>query len=219
MRQWLKNFLIPYPIKQYRSPINGLIEVIMTFNQPRLIIDGIVQSGGLLRKIWEKAIKIIKKTDHKINQVLIIGLGCGDCTFQVQKFFPDAQMTGVEIDAKVVEAAECYFNLATVKNLKIAVEEGGKFVEKLTLRKNKTKFDLVIIDAYLGKIMPRQFRTKKFFINLTKILTHNGVVVYNHLFFGEHKQKAKYFIKEMEKVFGRITLARTASNLLIFGWF
>ena len=99
MRQWLKNFLIPYPIKQYRSPINGLIEVIMTFNQPRLIIDGIVQSGGLLRKIWEKAIKIIKKTDHKINQVLIIGLGCGDCTFQVQKFFPDAQMTGVEIDA------------------------------------------------------------------------------------------------------------------------
>lgn len=218
MKQWLKH-LLPYTVRQYQSPINGLIKIVMAFNQPRMMIDGMIQSGGMVRKIWEKALNNLKKSDHKINQVLIIGLGCGDCAFEVQKFYPQAKMTGIEIDNKVIEAAQCYFSLATIKNLKVAINDGVKYITKLAAQKNKTKFDLVILDAYLGKNMPQQFRTKKFFHSLTKILTHNGVVIYNHLFFGEHKKKAEKFIQEINHAFGKVTLTRTPSNLLIFGWF
>ncbi|OIP03442.1 hypothetical protein COS21_00460 [bacterium (Candidatus Gribaldobacteria) CG02_land_8_20_14_3_00_41_15] len=219
MKCWLKNYLTMQTIKEYRSPHNGLIQVIMAFNRPRLIIGGMLQSGRLMQKVWNKAIGQVKKRGQKVEQVLIIGLGCGDVGFAIQKYYPQAQMTGVEIDEQVINAAQCYFNLATIKNLKIAIDDGDKYADKLAKQKRLKKFDLIIVDAFIGDQIPKGFKSKKFFTALTKLLTHNGTVIYNHLFFKEHKEEAKGFIKELEKVFGEITLMRTRSNLLIFGWF
>lgn len=219
MKCWLKNYLTTQTIKEYRSVHNGLIKVILAFNRPRLIMGGMLQSGKMMRDIWSKALGKIKKDKHQINQALIIGLGCGDCAFEIQKNYPEAQMTGVEIDEQVIEAAQCYFNLATVKNLKIAIADGVKYVNKLAKQKAGKKFDLIIVDAFIGDQMTKGFKTKKFFTALTKLLAHDGVVIYNHLFFKEHKENAAGFIKELEKIFGKITLIRTRSNLLIFGWF
>lgn len=219
MKCWLKNYLTTQTIKEYRSAHNGLIQVILAFNKPRLMMGGVLQSGKLMRNVWNKALGKIKKENHQINQALIIGLGCGDCAFEIQKYYPQAQMTGVEIDEQVIEAAQCYFNLATVKNLKIAIADGIKYVDKLAKQKTIKKFDLVIVDAFIGDQIPKGFKTKKFLTALTKLLAHNGTVIYNHLFFSKHKEKAAGFIKNLEKVFGKITLMRTRSNLLIFGWF
>lgn len=219
MKCWLKNYLTTQTIKEYRSIHNGLIQVILAFNRPRLIMGGMLQSGRLMQKIWTKAIGQVKKRGQKVEQALIIGLGCGDVAFEIQKYYPRSQMTGVEIDEQVIEAAQCYFNLATVKNLKIAIDDGAKYVGKLIKQKRLKKFDLIVVDAFIGDKMPKGFKTKKFFTALTKLLAHNGIVIYNHLFFKEHKENAAGFIKELEKVFGKITLMRTRSNLLIFGWF
>lgn len=219
MKRWLKNHLTMQTIKEYRSPYNGLIQVILAFNRPRLIMGGMLQSGRLMQKIWNKAIGRVKKRGQKVEQALIIGLGCGDVAFEIQKYYPRSQMTGVEIDNQVIEAAQCYFNLATIKNLKIAIDDGAKYAGKLAKQKRLKKFDLIIVDAFIGDKMPKGFKSKKFFTALTKLLAHNGTVIYNHLFFKEHKEKADSFIKELEKVFGKITLMRTRSNLLIFGWF
>ncbi len=219
MKCWLKNYLTTQTIKEYRSVHNGLIQVVLAFNRPRLIIGGMLQSGRLMQKVWNKAIGQVKKKGQKVEQALIIGLGCGDVAFEIQKNYPHAQMTGVEIDEQVIEAAQCYFNLATVKNLKIAIADGVKYADKLAKQKPGKKFDLVIVDAFIGEQIPKGFKTKKFFTALIKLLAHNGVIIYNHLFFSKHKENAAAFIKELEKVFGKITLMRTRSNLLIFGWF
>lgn len=219
MKCWLKNYLTTQTIKEYRSLHNGLIQVVLAFNRPRLIIGGMLQSGRLMQKVWNKAIGQVKKKGQKVEQALIIGLGCGDVAFEIQKYYPRAQMTGVEIDDQVIEAAQCYFNLATIKNLKIAIDDGVKYADKLAKQKAGKKFDLIIVDAFIGKQIPKGFKTKKFFTALTRLLAHNGAVIYNHLFFKEHKEKAKSFIQNLEKVFGEITLMRTRSNLLIFGWF
>ena len=219
MKRWLKNHLTTQTIKEYRSPHNGLIQVILAFSRPRLIVGGMLQSGRLMQKVWNKAIGQVKKKNQKVEQALILGLGCGDVAFEIQKYYPQAQMTGVEIDDQVIQAAQCYFNLATVKNLKIAIEDGVKYAVKLAKQKHLKKFDLIIVDAFIGDQIPKGFKTKKFFTALTKLLAHNGTVIYNHLFFKEYKEKAESFIKTQEKVFGKITLMRTRSNLLIFGWF
>lgn len=203
-------------VKEARSEYNELIQIITVFDKPRLMIGGMLQSGGLVRKIWDKAIGRLKKEGKKISKVLILGLGCGDCAFEVKKYYPKAEMLGVEVDKHVVEAALSYFNLATVKNLKVVTEDGGKYVEKLTKRKKPEQFDLIIIDAYLGRKMPKLFRTKKFFKALEKLLEKDGMVIYNHLFFKEYKKRAKKFIKTLETVFPKIKLQRTGSNLVIF---
>lgn len=219
MKRWLKNHFTTQTIKEYRSAHNGLIKVILAFNKPRLMMGGMLQSGMLMRKVWNKAIGQVKKREQKIERVLIVGLGCGDVAFEIQKYYPKAQMTGVEVDDQVIEAAQCYFNLATIKNLQIAISDGVLYVKKLTKQKRLKKFDLIIVDAFVGEQIPKGFKTKKFILALTKLLTHDGVVIYNHLFFKKHKVKAENFIKSLEKVIGEITLMRARSNLLIFGWF
>lgn len=219
MWEKLKYFLRYYTIKEGRSPINGLYKVVMWLNRPRLVIGGMVQSGGAARKIWHKAIHHLKTKRKKIRRVLIIGLGCGDVAFEIRRHYKKAKMTGVEIDPHIVELAQCYFDLATVKNLNISVADGIKYVEKLTRTKRLAKFDLIIVDAFLGNEMPRSFKTKAFFRQLAKLLTHDGVVIYNHLFYGQFRQKAEKFIKDMETTFGRVTLVRAWENLLIFGWY
>ena len=219
MWEKLKYFLRYYTVKEGRSPINGLYKVVMWLNRPRLIIGNMVQSGGAVRKIWNKAVHALKEKNIKVSRALIIGLGCGDAAFEIQNHYRRAKITGVEIDSHVVEMARCYFDLATVKNLNISIADGAKYVAKLSLGKRIAKFDLIIVDAYLGNTMPKSFRSKNFFKQLTKLLTHDGVVIYNHLFYDQYKNEAEKFIKEMETAFGKVTLVRAEQNLLIFGWY
>lgn len=219
MWEKIKYFFRYYTIKEGRSPVNGLYKVIMWLNRPRLIIGGMIQSGPAIRQIWHKAIHELKNKNVKVNRALIIGLGCGDVAFEIQRHYPKAKIVGVEIDPHVVEMARCYFDLATVKNLNISVAEGSGYVAKLARAKHQEKFDLIIVDAYLGNAMPRQFRNKTFFKQISKILAHDGVIIYNHLFYDQFKKQAEMFIKELETQFGRITLMRAGENLLIFGWY
>jgi len=219
LKRWFNNYFKPQTIREYRSDHNGLIQVVMAFNKPRLIMGGMLQSGDLMKKAWNKALTKLVEKNKKVEQTLIIGLGCGDCAFEIQKLYPKALMTGVEIDNQVVEAAQCYFSLATVKNLKIAIDDGAKYVAKLAKEKKTSKFDLVIVDTYIGDKIPQVFTSKTFLSNLTKILNHDGVVIFNRLFAKKNKPTVELFIKQAEKVFGKITLVRTTSNLLVFGWY
>ncbi|MDP4030745.1 MAG: fused MFS/spermidine synthase [Patescibacteria group bacterium] len=218
MWQKLKHFFHYYTIKEDRSPINGLYKVVMLFNRPRLVIGNMIQSGGAVRKIWHKAINHLKTNKVKITKALIIGLGCGDAAFEIQKHYRQAKIVGVEIDPHVIDMARCYFDLATVKNLSISIADGAKYVAKIAKRKPAQKFSLILIDAYLGNTMPKSFRSKTFFKQLTGLLTPDGVVIYNHLFYDQYKQEAAKFIKELETQFDKVTLVRTGQNLLIFGW-
>lgn len=219
MNNWFADWFTMKTIKEINSPINGLIKVMMIFNRPRLIMGGMLQSGGIVVKLWLKAIAELAKRKKPVQKVLIVGLGCGDCAFAIQKYYPGAKMLGVEIDREVVNIAQCYFSLATVKNLKISIDDGSRLIKKLSEAKKISRFDLVILDAYLGDKIPKAFTTIKFFKSLTKIMTHNGVVILNHLFTDQHKNQAGALVKDMEKIFGKITLQRTGNNLIIFGWF
>lgn len=182
-------------------------------------MGGMLQSGDLMKKAWNKALTKLVENNKKVEQALIIGLGCGDCAFEIQKLYPKALMTGVEIDDQVVEAAQCYFSLATVKNLNISIDDGAKYVAKLAKEKKISKFDLVIVDTYIGDKIPKIFSSKAFLNNLIKLLNHDGVVIFNRLFSRKHRKEVEIFIHQIEKIFDKITLVRTTSNLLVFGWF
>jgi|APSaa5957512576_1039674.scaffolds.fasta_scaffold12927_2 spermidine synthase len=211
-----KNYFRSEVLKEINSPVNGLIRVVTVFNKPRLMIGGMIQSGGMVRKIWEKAILKIVKEEVEVSKALVIGLGCGDCAFEVQDNFPKAEIYGVEVDKHVVDSAKCFFDLTKVKKLKIAVDDGVRFVDKAV--KLKKKFDLIAVDVYLGHKMPIKFKTKSFYKKLERLLTDKGLVIFNHLFFKEHKKQAQEMVDGLDKVFKVIKLQRTASNLLIFGY-
>lgn len=210
MKKVIQDLLSFKVVFQDQSKISGLIEVVMVLNQPRLMVGGMIQSGGLVRKIWEKGIKKLKKEKKKVAKALMLGFGGGDAAFVIDKHYPEAQVTGVEIDEKIIKASKRYFNLGSLKRLEIIIDDGLEF-----LRFSKDRYDLILVDVYLGQKMPEKFKTKAFFKLAKKRLNNRGALVLNHLFFGKYREQAERLIETMEQEFNKIRLVRVASNLLI----
>ena len=70
------------------------------------------------------------------KRVLIVGLGGGAMVHFYEHYDPDVIVDAVEIDAKVVEFADKYFDVRTRKNTQIITEDAFKF-----FKKNKTLYD------------------------------------------------------------------------------
>ena len=71
--------------------------------------DGLTQSGGVVKKIWETTFKKLIQIHPK--DVLILGLGGGTIAKLVKKYYPEASITGVEIDPLMIKFGKKYLGM------------------------------------------------------------------------------------------------------------
>jgi len=114
-----------------------------------------------------------------IKKALLIGLGGASIPKSFEKYFPDVELTVVEIDPLVVDVAKQWFSLKERDNLKIVVMDGRVF-----LNKTQQKFDLVMFDAFTyhkrwGSTTPFHLATLECFREVARVLNPGGVVQYN----------------------------------------
>ena len=218
-------------VDKYQSPINGEILVYEDlFGKHSMRIGGVSQSGGLVEDIWRIAIRQIFNFKFEIlNQFskdanfkcLILGLGCGNSAKLVSQKWPEAKITGVEIDSVVVEIGKKYFGLDKIPNLKISIGDVFKILDEgekceMCREVRSEKWDLILIDLYLGKDFPKEAESEDFINNLKNILSDQGIVVFNRFYWREYKKQAKNFEEKLKKYFSKVWTKRTVSNLLIF---
>ena len=196
-------------IEKTYSKINGEIIVSEFFGQRRIICCGLLQSGSLVHSIWLKALKKVREKNLPTKKILILGFGGGTAAKIASKFWPAAQITGIEIDPIIIKLAKKYFALDQTPNLKILQTDAIDYIV------NNQQFNLILVDTYLGDQLPLHSESPNFLNALKKTLSQNGIIIFNRLFWGEHKEKAKKFTQNLEKVFPQIELIRTSSNLLI----
>jgi spermidine synthase len=115
------------------------------------------------------------------KQVLIVGLGGGAMVHFYEHYDPEVKVDAVEIDEKVVQLADKYFEVRTQNNTKILTEDGFKY-----FKSNKTHYDVIYMDAFLKPSEqtdatghPLNFKTIEFYKGLREHLTPEGVVVIN----------------------------------------
>ena len=154
--------------KIFHSKFNGEVKVKKYLWETSVWVGGFEQSGPLVRDIWQKAIKGLPPPGRgeALRNVLILGLGCGIAAKLLIKKFPQAKITGVEIDPVMIEIGKKYFNLLDIK---IKITDAKKFIKT-----TKQKFDLILVDTYLGG---KQVLLK----NLKNVLAKEGVVLVNKL--------------------------------------
>ncbi len=173
-------FLIPRFIEKRRSAVNGTIEVYKFLNDYSLRVERLTQSGGLVEEIWGKAMKEVYKqqvASNKIGRVLILGLGGGTVARLTARFWPEATMVGVEIDPVMIELGEKYFDLRQLKNLRVVRRDAFEW-----LGSNRGKFDLILVDLYLGRRVPKRAETRKFLYRLRdRLKTKRGAILFNRL--------------------------------------
>jgi len=246
LKSFLTKFFKGYEVLEtVNSPINGEISVVEDFVGHREIkIGGITQSGWLVRKLWKVGITAIKSKQLTLNNCLILGLGGGDAAKIINKKWPKARITGVEIDQKVVEVGKKYFGLDKIKNLEIVVGDAIDYVENPDPQSPVTnhqslvpnhqspvtspqspiashqspvaKYDLILVDLYQGKEYPKRAEKDAFINALKEILAKDGVVIFNRLSYQEYAKPANEFAKRLSDFFSHVWTKKAATNLLIF---
>jgi len=111
---------------------------------------------------------------HDIHSVLIIGLGGGVGPRMFAKY-KDIEIDCVEIDPKVLVAAEDYFGFKTSDRCRVHIADGRVYIRNMA-----SKYDLIILDAYsVGGRVPFHLLTREFYEEVYAKLNPGGVVLSN----------------------------------------
>lgn len=198
-------------LKTINSPINGKIEVIKSLAFGTYIsIGGLTQSGGIVYEIWKKTLKRIKRKNIFINKCLILGLGGGSVSKIVKEYWPDSNTTGVEIDKFMVKLGKEYLGL---KDVEINVKDAYKFCMRSL--KSKKRYDLIIVDLYIGDRFPEKFENTEFLKVINKLLSKKGIVVFNRLYYDRKRKEAVIFANKLQKVFKKVDYFYPEANLML----
>jgi len=210
----LNTDLFPGPkvLEERKSKINGEIKVVKMLGLGTYIqVEGLTQSGGVVANVWKTSLKKTRREKEKIRNCLILGLGGGSAAKLVCKYWPEAKITGVDIDPTIVELGKRYLGLDKL-NLDIHIEDSEKFITKEI--KNKRKYEFILIDMYVGYEVPKKFETVEFTKTIKQLLNKEGIAVFNRLYFDTKRPLAIKFAKKLETVFPKVEYFYPEANLM-----
>lgn len=189
------------------TKFNKNIELIKNFGEPTLIIDGLIESGYLLTNIWKLGLKNLLPKKFTPKKILLLGLGGGSNAILCSKFYPEAQITAVEVDSKMVEIANNYYNLKKVKNLSIVVADAEDYIAGL----KSENYDLVLVDCFVGKYIPQKLQTIEF---IKKLFNHSRFTLINRIWGNEHHLETVFFLRSLSKHF-YYQITHTKTNIVV----
>jgi spermidine synthase len=100
------------------------------------------------------------------------------------------KITGVEIDATVIDIANRYFELDKIQNLEIVIDDAFEFVLK-----TKLKYDLIIIDIFEDTSMPTFLFQDFFIIRINSLLNLNGFILFNTMVINKKQEERNQVYK------------------------
>jgi len=207
----LENFLTGVKVlEEIESPFNGNLTVVKDFAWGTYIKGGgLTQSGGIMSSVWKSALKNLKKRKINFKKVLILGLGGGDVARMVSEFWSGSTITGVEIDQIMVDLGKKYLGLKE-NEVEIIIKDAAKFVKK----KPKGKYDLVLIDLYVGDNVPEKINSPNFFKSVRKFLKKDGILVVNRVYYGLKRKIAEKTRQDLEKIFPKVETVFPEANIM-----
>ena len=137
----------------------------------------------------------------EVRNVLIVGGGGGVVPMIFRNSYPRLSIDVVEIDPVVVGMAKRWFGLRLDERLRMHVQDGRMFIHN-----SKTKYDLIILDAYTaGGRIPFHLTTKEFLTEVREHLTKRGVALMNVIsaIEGRSSRLFRSEYKTFKAVFGR----------------
>jgi spermidine synthase len=111
---------------------------------------------------------------NQVTEILEIGSGAGRIAWYLHKFLPGASITSVELDPEVADLAKKYFGVRNERNFALAVQDG-----RLFLKKSRSRYDIILVDAFRGPSVPFHLMTKEFYELARNKLKTGGVLAQN----------------------------------------
>ena len=115
-------------LEERKSKYNGQLRVVRSLGFGTYIqAEGLTQSGGVVETIWKSTLKKIHCSQFNVHRSLILGLGGGTVAKLIRKNWPEAKITGIDIDPVMVELGKKYLGLDQI-NLEIKIADALDFV-------------------------------------------------------------------------------------------
>lgn len=159
------------------TPYNPKLDLSLRNGRFYLTTTNAVYSYGDLYDNFSKAFKKLDFSKHQPKDILVLGFGMGSVPFMLEKsFLKQFNCTGVELDGQIIEWAKNYV-LPTIDSPVSLIHSDALAY----MAANTQQFDLVIVDLFLDDLVPDQFETATFLIQLNAAIRSNGLLLFNRL--------------------------------------
>ncbi len=200
-------------LEKVESPINGKLTVMKDLAWGTYIQGaGITQSGGVAISVWKTALKKVKGKRQEVKDCLVLGLGGGGIVKIIKKYWPDAKITGVDIDPVIVELGKKYLGLDEF-NVEIKIQDAYEFLTTHNSLPTPT-YDLICIDIYVGDKVPDKFESDKFLELVLELITPSGIAVFNRLYYDEKRKEAEIFHRKLIHTFRKVRPIYPQANVM-----
>jgi spermidine synthase len=209
----LLSYFYPQKVATYESSVSGPVEVYSFQGSVRVVADGLTQSGGLVTTLWSTALEDAQSKYFKSYSpqgVLILGYGSGSAALVARKLWPKAKITGIEIDPVMIELGEKYIfptKSASTPGVNIIQTDAFTYLDH-----NRTKYDLIINDLYLGSVIPPKSYSRHFINNIKRSLSDRGCALFNVFATKKNSSQAEAFKQMLISHFPFMTRLHTISN-------
>ncbi|MBO6111919.1 MAG: fused MFS/spermidine synthase [Lachnospiraceae bacterium] len=110
--------------------------------------------------------------DKEHSDMLILGMGTGTYARQCKRYFDGLDIEGVEIDGKITDLADRYFDADP--GVPVYTYDGRAY-----LHVSDKKYDVIMVDAYQDISIPFQMSSVEFFREVYEHLNDDGIMVVN----------------------------------------
>ncbi|HEY7607872.1 MAG TPA: fused MFS/spermidine synthase [Alphaproteobacteria bacterium] len=144
------------------------------------------------------------------RKVLMLGVAGGVALKQIAAVYPDAEITGVDLDPAVIRVARDYFGLKDQPRIRLVAEDARWF-----LARSSERYDVICVDLYVTGTIPFFTATTEFFALARERLTDNGMLMINVLSRRRGEEHIAPFVRTLEAVFPNVYAASFGNYLLI----
>lgn len=195
-------YIFPKRLFRTSSPFNHDIRVLEEYGKPKLLVNGSRQSGEYVKNLWRQALNFFNiQSSSSVKNILVFGVAGGDVIYLFRDLYPKAHITGVDIDATMIDIGKKYFGLNSLTNTSFIVKDARKFMKQ---KNQKHRYDIVILDIFNGWSVPDFVFTDDFLDTLKSLLTPHGRLFVNYIVEKEYKKKSDVFYQKLQSRFSQV---------------
>lgn len=160
-----------------------------------------------------KTFKALDWEKMNIEKVLLLGLGLGAIPQMLEiNFDKQFEYHIVEIDEEIINLAQKY-TLNDLKSPAYVYEMDAEIFVDIT----EEKFDLIIIDIFIDRTVPKKFESSDFLEKLKYLLYDNGIILFNRLNSDTENflSNTKYFDKIFKTEFHDAKMFFVKNNIIL----
>lgn len=188
------SYLFPVLIRRAASDINPLIEIYYYRGQWQLATADALYSDGDRYRPLVAAYNEMKQVLPEVKDVLVLGAGLGSAVSIMRRMGFHPSFTLVDYDKTVLQWALEFSESAKGQNIIPVCADASEFVNS-----SKETCDMLIVDIFLGRVVPDFVSRVDFLGACKKRLKPGGYIVLNYII--NEEEGWNHMKNNFEKIF------------------